>query len=170
MALVSAGYELTVTLVDNGGGSTKRSFKLRDDDPLDIPTVVGDILTDLNAVTDLVVSSYKIGEVFVEDALALPTSLNAQKEMNARVVLQLASSPLKKAVIEIPAPIVGMFGAAGTPAYNEVDISNDLLEAYVANFMAAGTAYISDGEDVAATGAILKGRRTHKQTSLNNPG
>jgi len=173
MALVSAGFELSVSAVDNGGGVVTKIFQLVAATAAAAATDALALIGDYNGVTDLVISGYSIKEMFVEDALVLPTSLNAQKENVARLSLQLASNPTKKVTYEIPAPIEAMFvGAAGSGEnYNVVNTSYALLTTFTENFEAVGgTATISDGEFLAATNNVVKGRRVHKKTNFSSPG
>lgn len=171
MALVSDGFRLTVNLVDNGRKTISKRYQLRGTIYADAATDATAILGDLNGVTDLAISGYNLSEVFVEDALTIPTALNAQAENIAKVVIQLATSPLKKATLEIPGPADTLFvGAPGTANYDVVDTADALLAAYVEEFETTGSVYISDGEDSAATNAIISGARVHRRTSLSNPG
>lgn len=171
MALVTDGFELSVGLIDNGRKAISKVFKLRAADAAAAATAAGEVLSDLNGVTDLAITGYRLTEVFIEDALTVPTALNAQAENIARVSIQLATSPLKKATIDIPGPADTLFaGAAGTAGYDVVDINDALLQAWTANYRASGTVFISDGEDAAAANEIIRGARVHRGTSLNNPG
>jgi len=171
MALVSDGWELSVGLVDNGRKPIQKRYQLRAEDATEAAAAATAILGDLNGVTDLAISGYRLTEVFIEDALTIPTALNAQAENIAKIVVQLATSPLKKATLEIPGPADTLFvGAAGTANYDVVDTADALLAAYVEEFESTGSVYLSDGEDAATTNAIISGRRVHRRTTLSNPG
>lgn len=163
MALVSAGFKLTVEFVDNGGNITTRSYDMRE-------TVYADALVDAAAAVAAVdtislanIRSYTVAEQFVEDAFSVPAS-GIQNEDTAVVSVTLASNPLKTATLSIPAPSSGIF--TGTSGFNAdvVDVADAALVAFVDLFKAAGTLYISDGEAAAATSPIAAGRRVHRRS------
>lgn len=169
MALVFGGFEGYITVVDNGGNQATLRYQLRElTDPAAALADLQAILADLDAVTDATIKSYALTQRFIEDNLVLP-AVGVQVENRATVIAQLASSPLKKWTFHIPAPNQGIFvGAAGGPTADTVDVTDEALQAYVSNFHASGTAYASDGEDVANIGnaGLIEGRRTHRQSSF----
>jgi hypothetical protein len=171
MALVSDGFELSVGLIDNGRKVINKVYELNAADNAEAVTAAGAILTALNAITDLAITGYRINEVYIEDALTIPTVLSAQAENIARLSIQLATSPLKKATHDVPGPIDGIFvGAVGTANYDVVNTAATLLTNYTSLFKASGSAFLSDGENAALTNEIIRGARVHRGTSLNNPG
>lgn len=157
MALVSDGYMLTVTLVDSGTNIAVKNYELTAATFAAAQTDAADILTRLNAVTDAFVKGYSISERFIENTPGLP--LDAEIEDRASIVLQLGSSPFKKAVHEIPAPVIGLFKAATGVDRNNIDLADVDLLAYLATFISGGEATLSDGEFIEAT--PISGKRIH---------
>jgi len=171
MALVSDGFYVYVTLVDNTGNTATLSYDLVATEAPAAATAAGTIVTNLIAVTNAVVKSYSISERFVEDALNLPGS-GVEVEGRASVVVQLSSSPLKSSMIVIPAPRATLFMALEGDGAADIDVgpTNTALRNYVAMFNdgGAGIATISDGETVDASAAntgIKRGKRTHRASS-----
>jgi len=165
MALVSDGLKLTVNLADNGGKPyTSRVFDLVVTDISLAGAVATSIIAKLNAVTDSAVASYFYGEVFVENALALPAA-GVQNENQAILTAQVVGQPNKSAVVTIPAPVIGIFTNTSGKGANIVDMSDADLLAYLGIFDPTGgnEAYISDGEQIVAAGA--SGKRRHTKNS-----
>lgn len=157
MALVSDGFELSVTLVDKSATKSTLSYALTATLIADAVTDAAVILAALNDMTDSVVSQYRISEVFIEDALALPaTAQNAEK---ASITLQ-STVANKKVNVRVPAPPDAIMVSTSGPGNNQVNVSNAAVLAYADIFTAGGQATISDGDTVAATpGSVLSGRR-----------
>lgn len=174
MAIITHHWELSVTLLDVGNATMTKSYELIGADYTAAAANAVALVSDLSGVTDLEITGYRLAEVFLEETVVVPTALNAQKEMQGRAVLQLATSPLKKVTHDIPGPKDTLFtGAPGTNGYDILDPADSFVLAYFDNFRAAGgpTATISDGEAIlAGAGGIVRGRRTHRSTSINNPG
>lgn len=166
MALVAGGFELFVTLVDNNANTSTLSYQLTAENYADAVTDSATVIAALNAVTEAAIKSYNISSRYVENALVLPLA-GVQVENRATVVVQLASSPLKRASFHIPAPDPALFmGTSGEPS-RIVDTTNTDLRAYSGLFQATGVATISDGEVVGVypAGGIIRGKRTHRASS-----
>lgn len=164
MAFVSGGWKLAVTLMDNGGGTTSKSYDLTAADSTEAAAAETAIIARLQAVTDCTLISYQTYEQFINDSPVFP-SVGVQKENQALLVFDIVGDPLKKATHSIPAPKQAIFVSASGANADVVDTGdNDVME-YRKIFQAVsggGFAYISDGE-VANT--LLSGRRRHVRNS-----
>lgn len=173
MALVHAKFVLNVKFIDVGRKQTSKEYQLVAADADEAATAAAALLSDIAGVTNLEILGYSINDVFVEDAVTIPTIVSATRKNILRLVVQLADRPLDTAVLEIPGPLDTLFvGAPGTTNYNVVDITDALLLAYTDNFRdgATPTASISDGEFMANTGGHIRGFRVHKSSNFENPG
>lgn len=169
MALTSLGYWLAVTLVDNGGNQSTKSYQLRQDatDPADFPAALGDagaVVASLDAITDAVIMGYQIEQRFAEDALALP-AVGVQIENQALLDFAIDGNPFKSATLTIPAPVIGIFAGASGVLADTVDVADAALVTFVNQFKAAGLVYISDGEDADPTAPLNSGRRIHRRSN-----
>jgi len=169
MALVASGWKLSVNLVDRGGRSTTREFALvatdTAGDAAAVLTAAGTILTRLQAVSASAVKSYQVGKVFLENALTLPTSAEAENEQHALITAQIRGIPNKSAVIDIPAPEQLVFLSASGPGADMVNFAQAEVDDYVEMFDSAADnlATISDGEFI--NSGIVRGRKTHSRSS-----
>jgi hypothetical protein len=173
MALVQTKWVLSVTLIDVGRKQTKKEYDLVATTDAEAAAAAAAILSDLTGATDLAVSGYSINNVYTEDDLTIPVVLTAKRTNILSLNVQLASSPLKKAVITIPGPKDSLFvGVPGTTAYNDVKLDAALLLAYTDNFRDGATpnASISDGEFMAQTDGHISGVRISRSTTKKNPG
>ena len=166
MALTSNGFELHVTLMDSGLNTSNLTYVLLAADYATAVIDSGTIIAALTAVTQAEIKAYSILERFIEDNIAVPVT-NVNVENQALIVLQLASSPLKKASIKIPAPVPGIFLATTGEGSNVIDVLDTDLNTYVDTWQETpGVATLSDGEQVAdGLDALLRGHRIHRQSS-----
>jgi len=162
MALVSVGFQATVTLVDTGGNESNKQYEVRGATFADAATNVLALLTDIALVSDAIVKGYRVSQVFANDAFAYPA--DAEIENQALIIVRLATNPTKTASVLIPAPKDTLFVGASGPTYNVVDMADANVLGYIGNFLAAGTCFISDGEDMAVDGGI-SGHRIHRQSN-----
>jgi hypothetical protein len=167
MALTAQGWELVVDLVDRGGKVTTRTYPLvatdTAGDASDVLTDVATILTRLNGVTALVVKGYRVGKVFIEGALALPVSAEAELEQHALITAQVYGIANKSAVIDIPGPEQLVFLAASGPGADDVNFAQSEVDQYIAIWDGtAPLATISDGEEIDTN--IVRGRKTHSRS------
>jgi len=169
MALVELYWDLVVDLIDRGGNTTTRTYRLTNtDDAGDMDAVlasVTDILDRLADVSLLVVSGYSVNKRFIENALSLPTDAGAEVEAHAEITWPIYQHPEKSGTIDIPGPKVAVFqGTTGDP-YNQVDFGAAEVLAYVGIWTFAGDlALISDGEQLANSIGSGSGRRTHSRS------
>lgn len=158
MALVArgngSGFFLDVTLSDTQGDLSSKRYELT---AVDFATAQADALTirgALEGMTDSVIQSYRISQVFDEDAFAFPTG--ADNGVRARLTYQLADS-VDKATEDIPAPAQAIFVSPAGPNNNVIDTLATEVVTYVQIYQAGGQAFISDGE---RTDFLLRGKRT----------
>lgn len=159
MAKVFAYWECSVTLVDQGAQSSTRTYRLRDAQADDASVTASTLLGYIEALTRCEVTAFRVSQVWVEDSIALPT--DAQLEDNVVLTVDIASNPLKRATLSLPAPQDAIFVGATGPNNNVVDLTNADVLAFVDAFKSAGVASISDGEDV---GQVLDGVRVHRRS------
>jgi len=160
----SLQFQCEVSLIDAGNNISKLQYEVQGADIAAAETSALAIVTDLVAVTKAYVQSYRVTEVFTNDsARAVPPAASVVSE-KALLSLQL-TTPGKKAIMYIPAPIDAMFGAAGTDAYDIVTTSNALVLALVNDFTVGAQGYVSDGENVVNNG-LLAGQRVTRTRNL----
>lgn len=165
MALVTNGWWLTVTLRDSGGNPSNLTYDLVAATQANAITAAADIMTRLALVTKSTIAGYSLGERFQENAFVYPA--DAENENRAVITALLNGYANKPTTVIIPAPVDGIFvQPAGGPGYNIVEITNANLISYVDIWRVTGAlAQISDGEYIQDSGSILKGKRTHRQSS-----
>lgn len=162
MALVAQWYYLEVELVDSGANSTKRTYRLTSANIGAAVTDAGTIMTALAAVTDAKVKSYRIGQIFADDALSLPLP-GVQIENEAMLTVGIAGHPTKSATLTIPAPKGGVFTSLQGPGSNVVATTATIVTDYVALFNSTGPATLSDGESADPLYGF-KGKRVHRKS------
>lgn len=163
MALVSAGWRLSVTLVDSEGSESVLKYALTAANYADAWTATGLILAALNPVTDAVIKGHATSEVYVEDALTLPSGVEVEKR--AVITGRIEDSvPVRYANVVIPAPNQGIFQAATGSGARLIDKADAALLAYLALFEDGGSATISDRESLAdcTVPENIEGRKTHR--------
>lgn len=162
MALVSVGWECSITLFDKGSNSGTMQFELQ---AIDYTTAIASalaVVTALLAITNTVASNYRVTEVFGNDAFLLPVI--GELENKASMTAQLAGAGEGKANLKVPGPIDGIFvGAPGSGAnYNVVDVADALLIAYETVFKTGESAYVSDGQVITS---FVSGKRIHAKSN-----
>jgi hypothetical protein len=160
MALVSNGFWLVVTLRDNGGNETTKTYQMVAADADTAATDAAAVLTALNAVTDAVVVSYFAYERFIEAAFSYPGD-GVQVENLALLDFDLVDHPEKTATVTIPAPNIGIFVASSGSGANIVDTSDAALVTFRDLFRTGGKLLISDGE---VAESLVRGRRIHRKS------
>jgi len=169
MALVQQGWKLVTGLVDRGGKVVNRSFDLTAvdtaGDATAVFTDVATIISRLDAVTELKIKSYSVSAVYIEDALTLPTSAEAEAEQQLHLSALIVGSPTESATYDIPGPAQALFQAASGPGADLPNFSVTALDNFVEIFNSAGAdlATISDGESWDTN--TLKGKKTHKHST-----
>lgn len=170
MALVAKGWELVVGLADRGGKVVNRTFEMTATDTAgDAAAVLTDvttILARLNAASALVVKSYRVAKVYVNDALALPTSAEAEAEQQLHISALIDTDPSKSGTYDIPGPEQLLFQASSGPGADLPNFAQTELTDFVDIFdqvIGDGLATLSDGESWNRLTA--KGKKTHKHST-----
>lgn len=166
MALVSQGWFVTFSFVDNGNNVVTRRYKSRKAAFADVQTDVAAAIPLIQAVTDAVISGYLICEQFAEDNLTFPAA-GIENENQALINVQLAGG-VKKATLNIPAPKIDIFQSVAGPGANIVDIVDSDVINFFQMFSNTGSAtppddafFISDGE---IADILLKGKRISRKS------
>ena len=85
MAIVVDSYEAVFTLKDNGGNTANKRYSLRAATVAEAVTAATAILAELLDVTDAAVAGYRVSEIYINDAFALPGE-GVQIENQASIV------------------------------------------------------------------------------------
>lgn len=160
MALTEQGWFLFVTLRDNGGNDTTKTYQLAAADALEADTAAAAVISALNAVTDAVIVSYGYYAKMVEDAFAYPGE-GVQIENLAQLNFTLVDRPNVTITHTIPAPNIGIFVASSGAGANIVDTGDSALVAYRDLFRTGGNVLISDGE---VADSLVSGKRIHRKS------
>lgn len=160
MALTHQKFVLEVTFRDSGDDLTMKSYELRGADLAAATANAATLLGALVAASDSKVSSYRIADVFAEDAWAAYAGDTVRNSVQAVITVDIADAPNKKATIVVPGPKNALFTAVTGAGSDVVSPVAALVTGLVDQFKAAGTAYISDGESVDAVPNIKGIRRT----------
>jgi hypothetical protein len=159
MALISKGFELSVTLVDTGASNSIMTYQLRASDFATATIDATIIIEALDAITMGVISGYRLSEAFANDSFAYPEGVFG----TTKASLTVAQSPTgKKANIQISAPVSEIFTSPSGPGAKIVNINHPLVVAYTDLFKSTGQAFLGNGKDL---GRVDKGKKTHKKSN-----
>jgi len=164
MALTGQTFGMTVSFVDNGGNQVTREYMMKSAIATytDAAAAAAAMIPLVNALTGSTISQYRVFQNFEEQAFVLPADAGVQNENQASLTFLLAGMGSKKANVNIPAPIIGIFSASSGPNANIVDVNDAAVVAFSDQFEGAGDFRISDGE---ATSRLLSGHRVHKRNN-----
>jgi len=162
MALVANGFALNVTLTDQGGNDTSRTYDLNSADAATAALDAATVMAALGNVTDAKVKAYSIASKFIDNSFTLPTG-GVQVENQAKIGLTISGLPNKRGYVTIPAPKDTIFVGASGAAYNQVDFADLSVIAFVDLFSTGGVAYISDGETGTTVNPV--GKRIHVRSN-----
>jgi len=166
MAFVQLKWFVEVNLADNSGDISPRSYEMPEAAAADYDTFViawNALRTALLNMTDSVIASWRIGAVYINDALTLPAS-GVENENQAFFSGKISSDPTDSATQSIPAAKPAIFVNTVGPGANVVDMNNGAVTTWVGFFdQASPTWTISDGEYWEA--ATVKGKRRHVKRS-----
>jgi len=166
MALTSQGWEMTVTVADNGNGRSNLNFQLVAATAADAATAGSTIRTLLDAVTDMTIMGYTLTERFEDPVAALPAA-GVQRENRAKLICNVDGFANKVTTIYIPAPVIGIFQDTTGEAADRVDPTDVDMLAYLNIWQVTGAlAKTSDGEYLKDTLPLREGNRTHRQSSF----
>lgn len=160
MAFVSGGFWSSISIADNGGNVTTKTYELDAADAAEATTNHAAVLAALTNVTDGRIIGHFWYEKMVQDTPTLPGA-GVQIEDQALLTFEIAGNPLKSATHTIPAPKIGIFSAASGSGANVVDLANTAVIAYRSMFQGAGECFISDGEKAER---LKAGKRIHRKS------
>lgn len=167
MAIVQLKWFLEVGIADNSGDITPRFYEMPEANAADFDALTinaNTLLTALGNMTDGHIANYRLGALFVEDALTLPLS-GVENENQAFFSGKIFGDPTDSATQSIPAAKPGIFVATSGPGANVVDMSDGAVLTWAGLFDAVGPGpwTLSDGEYW--VGATVKGKRRHVKRS-----
>jgi len=167
MALTQLKWFLEVGIADNSGDISPRFYEMPEASAADFDaftTASNALIAALNNMTSGVVANYRIGAVYVEDALSLPAS-GVENENQAFFSGKIVGDPTDSATQSIPAADPAIFVATSGPGANVVDMNDGAVTTWIGFFDQAGPGpwTISDGEYW--TSATVKGKRRHVKRS-----
>lgn len=164
MALTGLNFGMTISFIDNGGNQVTREYMMSTSVATytDAATAAAGMVPIVNALTGATISQYRVFQVFEESAFVLPGDAGVQNENQASLTFLLAGAGSKKANLNIPAPVIGIFSASSGPNANIVDITDLSVVAFADQFLGANDFRLSDGE---SSSRILTGHRVHRRNS-----
>ena len=165
MAIVTKGFEVSISVADNGANVSTLTWEANTAVVTDFATAQAQrdlLVTDLDAVTNSIIVGTRLTEVQFEDSIAYPAA-GVENEDKASVTY-LIDGTNDKGNLKVPAPVIGIFVNPTGPSANVVDVADPLLVAYTDNFRVTGGWYISDGQSLIT---VLKGKRI---SAKNNNG
>lgn len=164
MALSGQNFGMTISFVDNGGNQVTREYMMKNTIATytDAAAAAAAMVPIVDAITGAKISQYRVFQVFEETAFTLPVDAGVQVEDRATFTFLLEGLGSKKAAVNVPAPVIGVFMASSGPGANIVDVNDAAVQAFEDQFKAAGDFRISDGEAVTR---LLSGKRTHSRSN-----
>jgi hypothetical protein len=147
MALASDGYRLTIEMEDSFGKTSTKIVNLTSADFTAAASDASTYVTEFATKTLAEIVGYTVGEVFVENAPAGGAGNVGEK---ASITVNLATTG-KRANFQIPAP--DNLNISGTS-----DVDGSTIATLLGYYNSTGFATLSDGEQVADTGAFAGGR------------
>lgn len=148
MAIVSAGWQGTIDLIDGLGKVTQQTRRLRADDYTEAAAAISAYMDSLVAVTDCIVVGYSVGEIFTENALGALPAVTVLNSVQAVISAAILDQPTKFASTAIPGPKLTIFNGTSGKNAAIVDVNDPLVTAFLTEFTEAGSVYISDGESL----------------------
>jgi hypothetical protein len=165
MAIVTKGFELSISVADNGANVSTLSWEANTAVVTDFATAVtarDGLVTDLSAITDSIIIGTRLTEVQYEDSVAYPVA--GVENENKASISYLITGTNEVGNLKIPAPVQDIFVSPTGPSANVVDVGDALVTAYTDNFRVTGGWAVSDGQSLQT---VLKGKRI---SAKNNNG
>lgn len=171
MALVQHEVFIDVQVVDAGGNKSTISYECDLADMAALNTAhttndyilgAGGLVPDLIAITDAQVLSVRMGVAYKEDT-NLYGAAGSEVERKAVISAKKAGTQ-ERAIVNIPAPNVGIFLTTTGEDRNTVDGSDAALQAYLSNYEDTELLLLSDGEDLddVSVAGNVKGKQVHR--------
>lgn len=164
MAIVTKGFELSITVTDNGANTSTLSWEANTAVVTDFATAQAQrdaLLADLVAITDSVVTGTRLSEVQYEDSIAFPPA--GVENENKASISYLIQDTNETGNLKIPAPIIGIFVNPTGPSANIVNVGATELVNYTDNFRVTGGWYVSDGQHLQT---VKAGKRISAKSNL----
>jgi len=165
MAIQTKGFELSISVTDNGGNISTMSWECNTTNVTtfaEAQAARDALMADLAALTDSVITGNRLTEVQYEDNIVYP-SAGVENE-NKLSMSYLISGTNEIGNLKVPAPKIGAFVAASGPSANVCNVGATIVTDYVANFGTGGDFFVSDGQSL---GSLLRGKRV---SAKNNNG
>lgn len=164
MVFTAGGFGMTVSFVDNGANQVTREYMMKPEVATydDAAAAAATMEPLVDAMTGASIPKYRVWQELYNSTYSLPVDAGVQVEDRASLTYLLDVIGSKKANINIPAPVIGLFMASSGPGANIIDVNDAAIIAFNAMFLAAGDFRISDGEAIAR---ILAGHRVHSRSN-----
>lgn len=157
MALVASGYDITFVWGGIDDSTATRVYHSTAADEAAAVVDAASIIAEYNAIGDGNLKSYSISRKFVEDAYTRPTENTTEQGDAIKLTGEIEGNPTKTWNMSVPYPKLTVFLGTEGALYNEGDITDADLLAWVALFATGGNFTLSDGE--LASGTITKAKR-----------
>jgi len=170
MALLVQGFEVTLTVQDNGKG--KSTLKYLCDPALvvtfaDAQAARDSAVSALNDIIQGVITGTSVKEIQYEDAIVYPVS-NIEIENKGSVTLALFASN-RKGNLQIPTVSPAIFNGTSGSSADQIDVEDSFLVTYVDLFRnTTGVFFISRNQKVANSpnnNGIVVGKRISAQNN-----
>lgn len=160
MALGHQKYLVVILFRDSGNDVMKKTIEIAGATLADAAANAAAHVPVWAAATRAAIDGYHLIDVFSEDAPAAIADDTVRNTNQAVISVTLATSPLKKGTIVVPAPENALFSTVTGEGSDVILANAALVTGLVDEFKAAGNALLSDGENVAATPNISGYRRS----------
>lgn len=164
MAFVGSYFGATYSFVDNGANQVTRDYTMKPEIATfaDAGAAAVAMQPILDALSGSTMPKYRVYQEFVNNAFVLPADAGVQNENQASLTFLLQAVGAKKANLNIPAPIIGLFVGSSGPNANIIDVEDPAVVAFAEQFIASADWRLSDGEWIQR---LLNGKRVHKRSS-----
>lgn len=163
MALVLTGFEVTVEFKDSSNRSFRKLLRCRSTvaDHAAALTAAAAYATAAAVIHDTKIKSYRVSDIFEENAFTLPTGgVNGSEQ--AMLVWNIEGG-LKTVNHWLPGPDPGIFVGTSGPNRDIIDVTDADLGTYQNQFKTTGGVFeVSDGEQIDDDTPLLRGERVTK--------
>lgn len=166
MALIHNRFEVVASFTETSGKTTDRTYTAGPQITTSAQLLAAWLLLQpkVQAMTDAVISSYALKDVFIEDALTLPAA--AENNNQALFTGKIIGDPTESAIVSVPAIKASLMVSPTGAGYDIVDTGDPVVIAFVDAFdstTAQGDWTISDGENW--DNASVAGRRRNTKST-----
>lgn len=164
MVFTAGGFGATYSFVDNGGNQVVREYVMKPEVATyaAASTAAEDMQPVLDAMSGSTMPKYRVYQEWTNTSFVLPADAGVQNENQASLTYLLAAAGSKKANLNIPAPVIGLFVGSSGPNANVIDVDDPAVVAFSDMFLAAAPFRLSDGEYIQR---LLAGHRVHKRNN-----